>query len=52
MKVYSRIYLVEDGFGQRASASCEEGCDTIQICGLQNNGEEIQYFESEAYRLK
>ena len=52
MKVYSRIYLVEDGFGQRASASCEESCDTIQISGLQNSGEENQYFESDAYHLE
>tara|TARA_R110002012_G_scaffold200688_1_gene369714 strand:- start:1285 stop:1608 length:324 start_codon:yes stop_codon:yes gene_type:complete len=52
MKVYSRIYLVEDGFGQRTSASCEEGCDTIQICGLRNSGEEKQYFESDAYHLE
>ena len=52
MKAYSRIYLVEDGFGQRASASCEESCDTIQISGLQNSGEENQYFESDAYHLE
>ena len=52
MKVYSKIYLVQDGFGQRAFASCEDSSDTIQICGLQNSGEETQHFESDAYHLK
>ncbi len=52
MKVTSKIYLVEDGFGQRCFASCEDSSDKIQISGLQNEGEEMKYFESDAYHLK
>lgn len=51
MKVNSIIYLVKDGFGQKSFASCEDSSDTIQICGLQNTGEESLYFESDAYHL-
>jgi len=51
MKVHNRIYLVKDKFGNKASASCEEGCDTIQICGLKKANGENYYFESEAYHL-
>ncbi len=51
MKVYSRIYLVKDKFGNKASASCEESFDTIQIGGLTKENGEPSYFESDAYHL-
>lgn len=51
MRVYTTIYLVEDGFGNMAFAASEDSCDVIQISGLRNNSDEIQYFESEAYHL-
>lgn len=51
MEVEVKIYLVKDGFGQEAYASCEDSSSIIQICGMQNSGEEQQYFESEAYHL-
>lgn len=56
MKVCSIIYLVEDGFGQKAFASCEESSDIIQIngfeLGLQSGSKKTVYFESEAYHLE
>lgn len=52
MKIYSIIYLVQDGLGQRAFAVCEDSSDTIQICGLQNEVDENVYFESDAYYLE
>lgn len=52
MKVYSRIYLVKDGAGNISAASCEDDCDIIQICGLQNKALEDIIFESDAYHLK
>jgi hypothetical protein len=52
MKVQSIIYLVEDAFGQRSFASCEDSCDTIQICGMQNSEGENKTFESDAYHLQ
>lgn len=51
MKVRSRIYLVKDNFGNKASATCEESCDTIRICGLKKGNGEPSYFESDAYHL-
>lgn len=52
MEIQSEIYLVKDGFGQTAYACCENSSDTIQICGMQNSGEEQQYFECGAYHLE
>ena len=52
MKVYTRIYLVEDWFDQRAFATCEESGDKIQICGLKDSGGNPCYFEAEAYHLE
>ena len=34
-----------------SSATCEEGCDIIQICGLTNKDGLSSYFESDAYHL-
>ena len=51
-KVYVRIYLVKDSFGNKASATCVEGGDKIQICGLKDKDGEDIYFESEAYHLQ
>jgi len=51
MKVYSRIYLVKDKFGNTASATCEDSCDTIQIGGLKDKDGQPSYFESDAYHL-
>lgn len=50
--VTAYIYLVEDGFGQKASAVCEDNSDNIQIMGIQNSGEEKLYFEASAYHLQ
>lgn len=52
MKVNCRIYLVEDEYGKRACATCEDTSDTIHIFGLLNNTGETPYFESEAYHLE
>lgn len=52
MKVYSRIYMVEDHFGTRRFASCEEPADIIQMTGLENREGKKVYFESEAYHLE
>ena len=45
MKVHVRIYLVQDGFGNIDYATCGESCDTIQIYGMQNSGEEMLYLK-------
>jgi len=50
-KVYVTIYLMIDSFGNKASAICEESCDTVQASGLRNKAEDRVYFESEAYHL-
>jgi len=52
MKVYSVIYLVQDSFGKKMYASCEEGCDIIQISGLKDSNKENKYFEAEGYQLE
>lgn len=52
MKVHTRIYLVKDNFGNKASASCEDSSDTIQISGLKKANGEPSYFESDAYHLE
>lgn len=49
--VYSRIYLIMDSHGNKAYATCEEGADGVQICGLLDKNYERAYFESEAYHL-
>ena len=51
MKVYIKIYLVKDSFGNKYSATCEDSSDTIQICGMKNKNNEDCYFESDAYHL-
>ncbi len=49
--VYIKIYLVKDSHGNTASATCEEGSDTVQICGMKDKSGTTQYFESEGYHL-
>ncbi len=51
MKVPVKIYLVKDSHGNEASATCEEGADTVQICGMKDKDGNPQYFESEAYHI-
>ncbi len=46
------IYLTKDSHGNTSVATCEESCDTVQICGMLNKAGEKQYFESEAYHLR
>ncbi len=51
-KVYCNIYLVKDTHGNECSATCEEGSDIIQVCGIHDSDNKRQYFESDAYHLE
>jgi hypothetical protein len=51
MEVTTRIYLMKDSHGNKASVTVEEGCDGAQICGLKNKDGRVVYFESEAYHI-
>jgi len=48
MKVYSKIYLVKDVFGNKASAICEDDTEIITIFGLKKDNCEPSYFEGKA----
>ncbi len=50
-KVTTKIYLLKDSHGNKTSAVCEEGCDTVQVCGMLNKAGDKTYFESEGYHL-
>jgi len=50
-KVYSKIYLFTDSHGNKTSATCEDSCDTVQVCGMKNKEGKDTYFESDAYHL-
>ena len=50
-KVHTSIYLTKDSQGNTASATCEEDCDQIQICGMVSYADQPVYFESDAYHL-
>lgn len=52
LKVISKIYLFKDSYGNKSFASCEDGSDTIQICGMVDKSGETQHFESEAYHAE
>ena len=53
MEVTTRIYLMKDSQGNKASVTVEEGCDTalICVCGMKNKEGKDLYFESEAYHI-
>lgn len=51
MEVTTRIYLMKDSQGNKASVTVEEGCDTAQICGMKDKEGKDLYFESDAYHI-
>lgn len=51
MEVTTRIYLMKDSQGNKASVTVEEGCDTAQICGMKDKEGKALYFESDAYHI-
>ena len=51
MKIYMKIYLIVDGFGNKASVVCEDESDDVTIHGLQDNGENLVNFDSEAWSI-
>lgn len=51
MVVTTRIYLMKDSHGNKASVTVEEGSDNAQVCGMLNKAGEKVYFESEAYHI-
>ena len=51
MKVKTRIYLLKDSHGKKASVTVQEGCDIAQICGMKNKEGKLVYFESDAYHI-
>lgn len=51
MEVTTRIYLMKDSQGNKASVTVEEGCKTAQICGLKGKEGQDAHFESEAYHI-
>lgn len=51
MKVTTKIYLAQDSHGNRASATCEDSCDSVQLCGLKDTSGKSLYFESDAYHV-
>lgn len=51
MEVTTRIYLMKDSQGNKASVTVEEDCDTAQICGMKDKEGKDLYFESNAYHI-
>jgi azurin len=51
MEVTTRIYLMKDSQGNKASVTVEEDCNMAQICGMKNKENESIYFESDAYHI-
>ncbi len=51
MKVTTKIYLCIDSHGNRASTSVEDGCDTVQLCGLRDKEGKELYFESDGWHV-
>jgi hypothetical protein len=51
MEVTTRIYLMKDSHGNKASVTVEQSCDTAQICGLKNKVGDDVHFESDAYHI-
>ncbi len=50
-KVTTKIYLMIDSHGNKASVTVEESCDNAQVCGMLNKEGEKVYFESDAYHI-
>jgi hypothetical protein len=51
MKITTKIYLLKDFHGKKASAIATDSSDTVQVCGMRDKGGNKVYFESEAYHL-
>ena len=51
MNVSISLYLLVDSHGNKAYAVCEDGSNTVQICGLKDENGENVTFESEAYHI-
>ena len=51
MEVRTRIYLMKDSQGNKASVTVEEGRKPAQICGMKDKEGKDLHFESDAYRI-